>query len=87
MKALSLLLLLSALLEATEPDAATRRWWSHVQALANDDLAGRGTGSEGYPKAAAYVVKQLEAAGLRTAGTNDAPERPAWNPSSPDAPK
>jgi hypothetical protein len=71
MKFLAPLVLLSGLLCATEPDAATRRWWSHVQALANDDLAGRDTGSEGYRKAAAYVVKQFEAAGLRPAGTDN----------------
>jgi len=68
MKRLRLLFFVPALLLATDPDAATRRWWSHVQALANDDLAGRDTGSEGYRKAAAYVVKQFEAAGLRPAG-------------------
>ncbi len=70
MKGLLLLALLPALLPATEPNPATRRWWSHVQALANDGLAGRDTGSEGYRKAAAYVVKQFEAAGLRPAGEN-----------------
>ena len=55
---------------ATEPNEATRRWWSHVQALANDSLAGRDTGSEGYRKAAAYVVDQLQRAGLKPAGEN-----------------
>src|SRR5215831_13180315 len=56
---------------ATEPNEATRRWWSHVQALAGDDLAGRDTGSEGYRKAAAYVARQFEAAGLKPAGENN----------------
>src|SRR5215831_14940624 len=56
---------------ATEPSDATRRWWSHVQALAGDDLAGRDTGSEGYRKAAAYVVRQFQAAGLKPAGENN----------------
>jgi Peptidase family M28 len=37
-------------------------------ALSNDDLQGRDTGSEGYRKAAAYVVKQFDAAGLQPAG-------------------
>jgi hypothetical protein len=70
MKALPLVLAVPVLLLATDPNPATRRWWSHVQALANDDLAGRDTGSEGYRRAAAYVVKEFEAAGLRPAGEN-----------------
>src|SRR5205809_1795727 len=57
-------------LAATQPDAATRRWWDHVKALANDSLAGRDTGSEGYRKAAAYVVEQFRRAGLKPAGEN-----------------
>jgi len=55
-------------LVATEPNDATRRWWSHVVALSGDDLQGRDTGSEGYVKAARYVVTQFERAGLKAAG-------------------
>ena len=55
-------------LSATEPNNATRTWWAHVTALANDGLQGRDTGSEGYRKAAAYVVQQFERNGLRPAG-------------------
>src|SRR5215471_612501 len=55
---------------ATEPNAATKRWWSHVKALGNDGLQGRDTGSEGYRKAAAYVVEQFQRAGLKPAGDN-----------------
>jgi hypothetical protein len=39
-----------AAIGATEPDAATRRWWSHVRVLAADDMEGRDTGSEGYKR-------------------------------------
>lgn len=46
------------------------RWWSHVEALANDNLKGRDTGSEGYRQAARYVVTQFERAGLKPAGTS-----------------
>ncbi len=53
---------------ATEPNAATRRWWSHVKALSGDDLQGRDTGSEGYRTAARYVVTQFERAGVKPAG-------------------
>lgn len=60
--------LLACALLATEPDQATRRWWSHVVALSNDGLEGRDAGSEGYRKAARYVVTQFERAGLKPAG-------------------
>jgi hypothetical protein len=53
---------------ATTPDAATRRWWSHVRALANDGMEGRDTGSAGHRKAAAYVAARFAAAGLAPAG-------------------
>ncbi|MGH9309562.1 MAG: M28 family metallopeptidase [Vicinamibacterales bacterium] len=45
------------------------RWWSHVKTLADDALEGRQTGSEGYRKAAAYVVEQFERARLKPAGS------------------
>ena len=62
------LLALTLSLLATEPNDATRRWWSHIVALSGDDLQGRDTGSEGYRKAAQYVVTQFERAGLKAAG-------------------
>ena len=61
-------LCVGAVLFATEPNDATRRWWSHVEALANDNMEGRDTGSEGHRKAARYVVAQFERAGLKPAG-------------------
>ena len=45
------------------------RWWQHVKFLADDALEGRQTGSEGYRKAAAYVVSHFEKAGLKPAGS------------------
>ena len=66
----TLLVALCSTLFATEPNDATKRWWSHVQALANDGLEGRDTGSDGYRKAAQYVVTQFERAGLKAAGEN-----------------
>jgi hypothetical protein len=62
------LMALAAICLATEPNAATRRWWAHVTALSNDNLKGRDTGSEGYKKAAAYVAAQFEKNGLKPAG-------------------
>jgi len=65
---LALLALLAVTLLATEPNVATRRWWSHIVALSGDNLQGRDTGSEGYRKAAQYVVTEFEKAGLHPAG-------------------
>ena len=62
------LLAAACALFGTEPNDATRRWWTHVTALSGDDLKGRDTGSEGYRKAAAYVVEQLSRAGVKPAG-------------------
>lgn len=55
---------------ATEPNAATRRWWSFTQALAGDKMEGRETGSAGYREAERYVIEQFTKAGLSPAGTN-----------------
>ncbi len=64
------LLTLSVGVFATEPNDATRRWWSHVTALANDGMEGRDTGSAGYQRAARYVAGEFERAGLKPAGEN-----------------
>jgi Zn-dependent M28 family amino/carboxypeptidase len=45
-------------------------WWAHVKVLADDNLEGRETGSEGLRKAESYVVDQFTKAGLQPAGTN-----------------
>ena len=45
-------------------------WWAHVQFLADDNLEGRETGSEGLRKAEAYVVDQFKKAGLEPAGAD-----------------
>ena len=44
------------------------RWWGHVKTLADDSMAGRQTGSDGYRKAAAYVASEFEKIGLKPAG-------------------
>jgi len=56
------------LLCATEPNQATKRWWSHVVALANDGMEGRDTGTAAYARAARYVATEFEKAGLKPAG-------------------
>ena len=46
-----------------------QRWWSHVMFLADDALEGRDTGSPGHRKAAEYVAREFEKAGIKPAGT------------------
>ena len=68
--ALALLVIAPIAGQTTSPvgDEQTR-WWAHVTTLADDRLEGRQTGTDGYRKAAAYVVEQFERAGLKAAGT------------------
>jgi len=67
--ALSIAVFSGSLLFATEPNAATKRWWAHTVALATDGMRGRDTGSEDYNRAAAYVARQFARLGLEPAGT------------------
>jgi Zn-dependent M28 family amino/carboxypeptidase len=53
---------------ATEPNDATKLWWSHVVALGSDAMEGRDTGSAGHQRAERYVTMQFERAGLKPAG-------------------
>src|SRR5260370_29103868 len=64
---LALALILSA---ATDFTAEGKRWWSHIEYLASDDLQGRNTGSEGHLKAARYIAGEFERSGLKPAGTS-----------------
>jgi Zn-dependent M28 family amino/carboxypeptidase len=50
--------------------ARGQQWWTQVQALSNDAMRGRLTGSDEYLRAAAYVVDQFKAYGLQSAGLN-----------------
>jgi len=60
-------LILSA---ATDFTAEGKRWWSHIEYLASDDLKGRNTGSEGHLKAARYIAGEFERSGLKPAGSS-----------------
>ncbi len=73
MKRLSLALAAASLLAAassTDWDAAGKRWWSHIEYLASDELEGRNVGSPGFEKAARYVAGEFERAGLAPAGSD-----------------
>jgi len=49
-------------------DADTRAWWHTTEALSNDGMQGRDTGSSAYRRAADYVAANFKAAGLAPAG-------------------
>src|SRR4029079_1144681 len=51
-------------------DDTASRWWAHVEALANDGMEGRNTGSPGHKRAADYVAAQFEKSRLEPAGVN-----------------
>jgi Zn-dependent M28 family amino/carboxypeptidase len=65
-----LLIGLLPLLPLRAESKAAARWWSHVAFLADDQLQGRETGSEGHKIAARYVATEFEKAGLKPGGTN-----------------
>ena len=43
-----------------DPATEGKRWWSHVEFLADDALEGRNVGTPGFEKAAAYVEGQFK---------------------------
>jgi Zn-dependent M28 family amino/carboxypeptidase len=51
-------------------DADTLAWWHTTEALSNDSMEGRDTGSAAYQRAADYVANRFKAAGLEPAGEN-----------------
>jgi len=61
-------LVLVLALAAAVAHADQKRWWAHVDFLANDGMAGRNTGSPEHKRAAEYVAAQFEKAGLELAG-------------------
>ena len=64
------LIVLVSVATLSAADADGRHWWSYVEALANDGMQGRQTGSPEHRKAAEYVASQFEQAGLKPAGVN-----------------
>ncbi len=51
-------------------DTDTLAWWHTTEALSNDAMEGRDTGSAAYQRAADYVANRFKAAGLAPAGEN-----------------
>src|SRR5512132_415923 len=52
------------------PDLRREAISAHIQALADDRLEGRGTGTPGHRQAALYVAEQLRSLGIVPAGDN-----------------
>jgi aminopeptidase YwaD len=69
---LSLLLCTSVAAFGQTPTAAitAEELKAHVKYLASDELEGRGSGTEGNRKAAAYIADQMKQYGLKPAGDN-----------------
>jgi Zn-dependent M28 family amino/carboxypeptidase len=61
---------LSAIAATPDWEALGKRWWAHVQYLADDKLEGRDVGSDGFASAAIYVTDQFKSAGLEPVGTS-----------------
>jgi Zn-dependent M28 family amino/carboxypeptidase len=69
-KKLTASLLLGSLCVLNADDLAEgKRWWKHIEFLADDKLEGRNTGSAGHKQAADYVAAEFERSGLKAAGT------------------
>src|SRR5580692_13106023 len=61
-----------ALTAGAEQTSTTRfdgsSWWSYVKVLADDNMEGRETGSDGLRRAETYTIEQLKKSGLEPAG-------------------
>jgi hypothetical protein len=57
-----------ALAQRNHPLFDGKSWGAHVSVLASDKMEGRGTGTPGLERTAAYIVDQLKDDGLQPAG-------------------
>lgn len=75
-KAIAVLLLTTVAYAQQHPrdkeihDTDTLAWWHTTEALSNDGMEGRDTGSAAYQRAADYVASRFRHAGLQPAGDN-----------------
>jgi Zn-dependent M28 family amino/carboxypeptidase len=74
LSAFFLLIACSAFAQSNSPPGTTKfdgqSWWNYVKVLADDNMEGRDTGSEGLKRAQAFIVDELKADGLQPAGTD-----------------
>jgi hypothetical protein len=59
-----------AVAQSTDFTAEGKRWWAHIQFLADDKLEGRNVGTPGLDTAIEYVEGQFRAIGLQPGGTS-----------------
>jgi hypothetical protein len=59
-----------ALAQSTDATAEGKRWWPHIQFLADDKLEGRNVGTPGFEKAIEYAEGQFRAIGLQPGGAS-----------------
>ncbi len=64
---LALAIVLTLLAPQVRPHS---RWWAHVEALANDRMEGRNTGTPAHKRAAEYVAAEFQKAGVEPAAVN-----------------
>src|SRR6202035_255433 len=73
-KILSAAVLLAAVCAFSQSGAPThfdgKTWWDYIKVLADDNMEGRETGSDGLRRAEAYVVEQLKKTGMEPAGSD-----------------
>jgi len=84
---IAIILLVGMSRAATDWDARGKAWWAHIQYLADDKLEGRGTGSEGFARAAAYVRDQFQKVGLQSASEHGYVQSVTFNVLQLDEPK
>jgi Zn-dependent M28 family amino/carboxypeptidase len=56
--------------QKTQTDFDGKTWWDYVKVLADDNMEGRETGSEGLKRTQTYVVEQLKKDGVEPAGSD-----------------
>ncbi|MGB6120779.1 MAG: hypothetical protein WBG80_02630, partial [Bacteroidota bacterium] len=56
--------------QETSPEITAEDLREHIKYLASDELEGRGSGSTGNDRAAAYITERLQESGIEAAGDN-----------------
>src|ERR1700730_9515378 len=74
-------------LAGTGLHADAKRWWSYVEALANDGMEGRNTGSPAHKRAAEYVAAQFKKSALEPAAVGGYIQPGAFNTRKSDESK
>jgi hypothetical protein len=65
--ALALTALAATTVSAEDLNPRAHRWWEDIKVMADDSMQGRQTGSDGYMRAAQFVIERFHAEALTTA--------------------